>query len=323
MKTRSIVLLIVAGALILVGTAVALGAVFSMNLDFREMNTMTFTEKTYNIDEAFDSISVDGVECDVLIIPSTDSECRVVCNESDKITHTVEVENGTLTVKRYDQRKWYQRMGIYWGKMEIKVYLPEGDYSSLDITTLSGNVEVPEGYSFGEAEIYNTSGNVSISAAVKGTLSVKTVSGEQKIRNAAPEKLNLRSTSGDIEVSSANSVSDIKLETVSGSIEIEDAVCRSITAASTSGEITLESVTAEADIDMKTTSGEVELNRSDAASLKIVTVSGDVSGTLLTEKAFITDTVSGDVNVPRTASENICDIKTTSGSIDFEVISNE
>ena len=124
MKTRSIVLLIVAGALILVGTAVALGAVFSMNLDFREMNTMTFTEKTYNIDEAFDSISVDGVECDVLLIPSTDSECRVVCNESDKITHTVEVENGMLTVKRYDRRKWYQRMGIYWGKMEIKVYLP-------------------------------------------------------------------------------------------------------------------------------------------------------------------------------------------------------
>lgn len=323
MKTRSIVLLIVAGALILVGTAVALGAVFSMNLDFREMNTMTFTEKTYNIDEAFDSIYVDGVECDVLLIPSTDSECRVVCNESDKITHTVEVENGTLTVKRYDRRKWYQRMGIYWGKMEIKVYLPEGDYSSLDITTLSGNVEVPEGYSFDEAEIYNTSGNVSISATVKGTLSVKTVSGEQKIRNAAPEKLNLRSTSGDIEVSSANSVLDIKLETVSGSIEIEDAVCRSITAASTSGEITLERVTAEADIDIKTTSGEVELNRSDAASLKIVTVSGDVSGTLLTEKAFITDTVSGDVNVPRTASQNICEIKTTSGSIDFEVISNE
>ena len=323
MKTRSIVLLIVAGALILVGAAVALGAVLSMNFDFKEMNTMTFTEKTYNIDEAFDSISVDGVECDVLLIPSTDSECKVVCNESDKITHTVEVENGTLTVKRHDERKWYQRMGIYWGKMVIKVYLPEGDYVSLDITTLSGNVEVPEGYSFDEAEIYNTSGNVSFFAAVKDTLSVKTVSGEQKIKNAAPEKLILKSTSGDIEVSSANSASDIKLETVSGSIEIEDADCRSVTAASTSGEITFERVTVKADIDIKSTSGEVELKRSDAASLKIVTVSGDVSGTLLSEKTFITDTVSGDVNVPSTASQNICEIKTTSGSIDFETVTND
>ncbi|MGN1082887.1 MAG: DUF4097 family beta strand repeat-containing protein, partial [Candidatus Avispirillum sp.] len=121
----------------------------------------------------------------------------------------------------------------------------------------------------------------------------------------------------------ANSASDIKLETVSGSIEIEDADCRSFTAASTSGEITLERVTAKADIDIKSTSGEVELKRSDAASLKIVTVSGDVSGTLLSEKTFITDTVSGDVNVPRATSQNICEIKTTSGSIDFETVTND
>ena len=56
MKTRSIVLLIVAGALILVGAAVALGAVLSMNFDFKEMNTMTFTEKTYNIEPRWSMI---------------------------------------------------------------------------------------------------------------------------------------------------------------------------------------------------------------------------------------------------------------------------
>lgn len=46
---------------------------------------------------------------------------------------------------------------------------------------------------------------------------------------------------------------------------------------------------------------------------------GDVTGTLLSEKVFITETGTGSVNVPKTVTGGKCEIKTSTGDIQIEI----
>lgn len=96
-----------------------------MGFDFSGMNMISSKSNTYTIDEAFTNISIDGMECYIKLIPLDDNKYKVVCRESDKIYHSVSVENDTLFIKRNDNREWYEHFGIYWSDMEVAVYLPE------------------------------------------------------------------------------------------------------------------------------------------------------------------------------------------------------
>ena len=58
---------------------------------------------------------------------------------------------------------------------------------------------------------------------------------------------------------------------------------------------------------------------SDAAELFVKTDTGDVTGSLLTDKIFITQTNTGDVDVPDTAAGGRCEIRTNTGDIEIKI----
>lgn len=299
MKITKKNIMIVAVILIVAGIFLSFGALASMDFDFNKLNTRSFVTNTYSVDEEFTNISVEGAECDIRLLPSEDASCRVVCNEGDKISHSVTVKDNTVTIDRTDNRKWWERIGIYWGKMEIAVYLPQTEYESLYALSLSGTIDISEDFSFAEAEIYNTSGDVEFLASVKNNLKIKTVSGEVYVADTSPQNLNVQSTSGEVHVA--------------------DTSPKSLNVQSTSGEVTLNSVKVQSVLKAKTVSGDINLRSCDADSLSLKSTSGEISGTLCTKKKFITDTVSGDVDVPKSKSGGKCEIKTTSGDIEFTI----
>lgn len=65
--------------------------------------------------------------------------------------------------------------------------------------------------------------------------------------------------------------------------------------------------------------GYVRFDKCGAAELYVETDTGDVTGSLLSDKVFITDTDAGDVDVPKTASGGRCEIRTDTGDIKIEV----
>lgn len=280
MKTSKKNALTTAAALIGAGIFISLGALFAMKFDFNKMNTLNIVTNTYTIDEAFTDIFVKGAECDILLRPSQDNKCSVICRDGDKISHSVTVKNNTLTIQRTDNRKWYECIGIYWGRMEIIVYLPQTEYKALDIASVSGSIDIPDNFSFTEAKVSNTSGSVNFSAPVSGNLSVKTVS---------------------------------------GSIKLDNIKCKNVTSKSTSGRIALSDVTASDHMNIETVSGGIRLTKCDAGSLWLKSVSGNITGSLLNQKTFVANTVSGSINVPASAAGGRCEIKTTSGNISFEI----
>lgn len=336
MKKGKKIALMVAGCMILVGLILAAVGFTAVRFDVSRLNTISYETKTFEIGEAFHHISIDGAGSDVRLYPSEEDTCKVVCTAEDDVSFAVEVKDDTLHIVRHNSGMRILHFGVFLEETGIRIYLPEEAYESLVIHTSSGNVTVPEALQFASAEIRSTSGEIKMLASIEGSLGVQTTSGDIHIGNTEPDRLDVQSTSGDITIEKvkANGEFQVKstsgevtlagvegkamtFDTTSGDITLTDVQGKAITAASTSGEITLSRVVLEERIQLKSTSGDIELRDSDGAELSIQTTSGRVSGTLLSEKIFRIDTISGDVNAPYSASGGKCEVTTRSGDVDF------
>lgn len=304
------------------GLLICFVALAALDFSFFEMGTMEPVTNTYAVTDSFTNIRVWGAECDVRLIPSEDGACTVLCSETDRVTHTVTVKNGTLTIERTDDRKWYEHIGFtwsYWGPIEVVVALPGHAYGDLDVRTASGKVEIPGDFSFDSAKVDGTSGDVRFTAAVDGELRLKTVSGDIQASGMRPETLTVTSTSGDITLDSIAVNAAFASKTVSGSQTVSDLTCRSAAINTTSGDVTVSDLIASESLRMEGVSGRLSLTRCDADTLWLKTVSGDVTGTLRTEKVFVTNTTSGSVRVPGSTTGGACEVKTVSGDIRFDI----
>ncbi|MGN0968800.1 MAG: DUF4097 family beta strand repeat-containing protein [Oscillospiraceae bacterium] len=337
MKKAKKTALVIALACVAAGAVISLGALAVIGFDVSRLNTMKFETNTYQVEESFSNIRIEGAECAVRLLPSQTDACTVVCSEGKNISHTVAVDGDTLKITRTDNRKWYECMGIYWGdEMSVTVCLPGRVYGDLFIRSMSGDITVPGDFTFSRAEIINTSGEIDYAAATGNALTLKTTSGDLNVRDLTAGALEVRSTSGKMEISNVKADSltavttsgdvvirsagvggGVAVETVSGEIGLERVNAQTVSVQSTSGEVELTDTVAAGRVEIETVSGEIELERSDGETLWIKSTSGDVSGTLLTEKRFTIHTTSGTVNVPNVASPSAgtCEIITTSGNI--------
>lgn len=294
--------IIIATICIIVGCVIAGAAVASVGFRFTQFNTSKFEKTTYTITDSFENINVKAVESNIIFLPSDGDTCEVVCEENEKIIHNVSVKNNTLEISRKDLRKWYEHFDVFFGisDFEMQIYLPRGEYEKLHAVSVSGDIVISDSFTFREAKLETTSGNISFESGTKDAWYGKTVSGDISAKNF---------TGGCVEI-----------KTTSGEIELEDSLADSLNIISTSGDISLEKTVAETDVFIKSTSGEISLDGCDGGDIEIKTVSGDVEGSLSSAKRFITHTTSGDVYLPDSdSSAPTCKITTTSGDIHITI----
>lgn len=273
-----------------------------LRFDFSKLNMETFETNTYNIEETFNDIAINDVECDIRLLKSTDGKCKVVCGESDNIVNDIQVENNTLIIKRTDNRPWYKHIGIWWSiDLDVSIYLPQDTYNMLYLKSVSGDIYADEVFTFSEATVISTSGDITFNSNTENSLIIK-------------------STSGDI-ISNSKAVGKATVKSTSGEIKLQNIAANEMTVSSTSGDIKLSSVITIGNTECSAVSGDIELDRCDAGTLDLKTTSGEISGTLMSPKNFITSTVSGNVKVPSShAYVGDCSIKTTSGNIKIDVV---
>ena len=319
-------------SLIAAGTAAAAGFVLMMVVciatgfnPFGSEDT-AYETKIYNIEDKFSNIEIDDVSYSIEIKPSDDGKCRIECEENNKITHDVQVKGYTLCVDFKDKRKWYEKIlprinSDSWGTRSMTVYLPENEYEKLNVDTVSGDIIVEKGFTFTEGVLDNTSGDVYCKAFFTKDLTAESTSGDVNLSDIKAQSIRAESTSGEIDIAASEVTGKIICDSTSGSVTLSVVNAKDISAESTSGEVELNYVKASGEISIDTTSGEITLDKVDAKNIEIDSTSGSVTGTILSPKRFITDTTSGDVNVPRYDDcEDVCEIDTTSGNIDVKVM---
>ena len=317
MNTVSNIILIIAIALVLIGVATFLVTLAAADWDFSKLDEGNYETNTYRDLGYFSDLSINTVSANVNLIPSENGESKVVCYEHKRIKHTVEIADGTLTVKADDQRKWYDHLFSF-GEPKIDLYIPAEKYASLVIFTDTSDVTVGRGFTFTDVRIVGDTGDVDFFAAAENLLKIDISTGDINIENA---------TAGDV---------DLKVST--GDVEIEGLTCASLSSAGSTGDISIESLVADGRVYIKRSTGDVDVDICSASDLTVKSSSGDIeleniackgdvslsitTGTTEVEsctcKSFSSVGDTGNLVMSNVISTGVWNIKRSTGDVKFE-----
>lgn len=305
------VLLIACGIVLF---AVSLG---NHNGDITQLGKDQFEINNHEFEDNISGFCVNTSTADIEFIPYDEKNTRIVCFELKKAKHTVEYNEttGTISINVTDERAWYEQVGIFISSPKITVYLPERKYLSIALETHTGDVNIPDELLLGNITVSTTTGNVKCSANTTEKLKISTHTGNIQLSNVTTNELELDVTTGNINVSAVKCNGDISVGVSTGNAYLTDTYCGTLTSNGSTGRMVLTNVIASAKLSIERSTGDVKFEACDADEIYVKTSTGSVTGTLKSQKTFITDTNTGSVNVPSGTTGGTCKIKTSTGSI--------
>jgi hypothetical protein len=283
-------------ALVVAGLVVFTVVMWQHQWDFTKLSTRRYETNTYEIDQPFADIAVDTNTADVTFLVAKDGKCLVECYEKRTAKHTVTVEQDTLCIQVTNTKKWYDYIGIGFQSPAVKVYLPETAYTSLLVKESTGNVTVPQDFTFEKADLSASTGDITCLAAVSGTVNIKTSTGHITLQNNTVGALDLTLSTGDVTLSQVVCKETATVQTSTGNVRLQNTVITKT-------------------LSVCTDTGDVTFDGADAAEIQVETDTGNVVGSLLTDKVFITQTDTGKVKVPPSVVGGKCEIHTDTGNI--------
>ena len=290
--------LIVAVVLMVAGLAMMAASVWVTGFD--GLSTTVTVTSTCEITEAIRDLDIQVGTADVIIVPSEDGTCKVVCDEEEKLYHSVTVRDGILQIRKVDEREWHDNVGIHMGDSQVKVYLPQAEYGMLTVEGSTGRVEIMGGFCFDSIEVTVSTGSVRIGAVTA-------------------DSIELNVTTGRVDADSVTCHGELTVRANTGDVYLTDIGCGTLISEGSAGDIVLTGVIAEEKMDIRRTTGDVELMSCDGPVIIIGTGTGDVTGSILTGKRFETHTSTGKVQVPESATGGECHITTSTGDIRISV----
>ena len=322
MSTATKIWLIAAAVLILIGLIITLVAMVIQDFKMGNFSTTKFETNIHDITDEFTNISIDTSTADITFLPSSDGKCRVECYEKKNINHLVSVSDGTLKITENDTRKWYEHIEIFsFGKTAVTVYLPEKEYASLTVECSTGDVKIPNDFSFGNIDVIANTGDVLCSASVSGKVKIHLSTGDATLDSiGTPEEIAVRVSTGDIRIDATSSSGDIHTRVSTGKTTLKNVTCKSLFSVGSTGDLTLTNVIANGIFSIERDTGDIKFTDCDAAEIFIKTTTGDVEGSLLSSKIFFATTDTGKVRVPHMTEGGKCEITTDTGDIKVQIV---
>ncbi len=312
--------MIVAAALVALGALLFAVAMMVADWDFSKLGTEDIITNAYQAETAFTQISIEEDTAKIDILPADDGVCRVVCQERKKMPHTVEVAQDTLVIRLTDTRKWYEYLGISFGKTEVTVYLPEMEYDRLTVETDTGDITVSDAFVFETINISADTADIESRADVVTSVNVATSTGDIRLEDVTLGQANLATDTGNVWAERIETKGKLGFATDTGDLCMTDVHCGALELESSTGNKHLVRVTVDGTLTARSSTGNVTFENSDAAALSVETSTGNVSGSLRSEKVFITDSATGRINVPKTVKGGRCEIITSTGNIDISLL---
>ena len=322
MKTKEGVWIIIAASLVLIGCIIFVCVMKAIGWDFKKLSSSKYENSTYEISDPFDVISMKTNTADIIFAFSNDGKCKVECHEKKSSKHSVSVKDGALTVELIDDKSLHSfigNIGIGFDSPCITVYLPKEEYTSLLINGDTCDIRVPEDFSFGSVDISLSTGDVDLRSSVSGAVKIKTSTGDIRLENLSVGSLDVSVSTGDVTVSDVICENDLAIRVSTGDAYLTRLTCKNVISTGTTGDISLNNVIVTERLSVERSTGDIALDGSDAAEIFIKTDTGDVTGTLLTDKDFITYSDTGDVDVPKYTTGGRCEITTDTGDIKITI----
>jgi DUF4097 and DUF4098 domain-containing protein YvlB len=238
-----------------------------------------------------------------------------VCNEEERLYHSVTVRDGVLEIRRVNEREWTDNIGIHMEDSRVTLYLPRTEYGKLVIDGSTGRVDIPGDFRFQSIDVSLTTGLVYNGASASEGIRISTTTGGIGVSDVTADHMELSITTGKIEAEKVTYDGELKLYTTTGDTSLREARCRTLLSDGRTGKLFLSYVVVREMMDIWRTTGDVDIRGCDAPVIVIETDTGDVTGSLLTGKLFDIRTSTGNVQVPRSTLGGECRITTSTGDI--------
>ena len=310
---------ITAGLLILLGSMILLGVFMTMNWDFSKLSTEKYETNRYEVAEPYRDIRITTNRVDITFTRANDGKTSVTAYENSRVKHGVSVKDGVLTIETNDERKWYHHIGITFTQPKLTVALPDEEYGALMMENTTGDIDIPNGFTFTEATLESTTGDIAFAASVGGKMAITTTTGDIALCGFSAGELSLSLTTGDLSLTDVTCRGDMTVDVSTGDVIFKKGLCQNLIASGASGDFVMKNVIASGKFEITRTTGDVTFDGCDASEIYISLTTGDVSGSLLSEKVFIPHVTTGDVELPKTTSGGICEITTTTGDITITI----
>ena len=233
--------LIIAAALVVLGSFLFVGVMFFAQWDFSKIGTTKYVTMSYEIDEIFSNISINSDTTDIKIEQSLDGKCKVVCFEDVKESHEAKVEENTLVIKKNTNKAWYDYIGINFSSPKITVYLPKnlcvknldlslstGDVFLSDITCdnlvssgSTGDLEIKNVVANNKIDIKRSTGDIEFAGCDGAEIYISTNTGDVEGTLLSPKNFITKTSTGKIRVPKSNAGGKCEITTSTGDIEIE------------------------------------------------------------------------------------------------------
>ncbi|MBO4579632.1 MAG: DUF4097 family beta strand repeat protein [Clostridiales bacterium] len=311
--------LIIGGALVGAGMVIG-GITFAIfGFDKVALSTSKLVTNTFDVTEDFDDINIDCDIDDIIFEKSDDGKCKVVCFEEEKYPHSVDVEGGELKIGMKEKNRLRFNFGIQFQTPRTTVYLPKESYEDLVINSDTGDVKIPEDFSFKSVNFDLDTGDVELKASAEGKISIKTDTGDLSLSGIEAEEMTLSSDTGKIELTDVDIKGDLRVNEHTGDVILKKVNCANFNTEGSTSDLSLTDVFATTKFDFKRSTGDVKFRNSDASEITVRTSTGDVSGSLSSDKTFITSSDTGDIKVPQGTSGGRCEISTDTGDITISI----
>ena len=303
---------IVVGSLLLIGG----GALFGVAV-YKSSKNSTIETKEYNEEDlgAFNKFDIDLTIADLEF--KKGDAAKVVVDETKYDVHDVNVVDNTLTIKGKDTRKWYEHVfnWNWFDKVKVTVYMPEGDYDSLNAKSSTGDIVVPADFTFASFEVKASTGNVTSKAKVTNNVDIKVSTGNVSLESVTTKNITVNSSTGSINLRNDTVSEKISIDSDTGNIKLDNVTCNDYYSHSDTGDVNFVNTNVTNKVEIKNGIGYVKFVASDADTLDIKTSTGDVNLELNTPKIVQADTKTGRKNVPVSVTGGLCEIKTSTGDI--------
>ena len=311
---------IIAAVVVIAGLLVFVLAMTACGWDFARIGSMKSETNLYNITDDFNDIDIKTSTADVTFLPSEDGGVKVECIDKVRYKHTSSVKDGKLVIELVDERRWYEHINLFdFYHEHVTVFLPGGEYNSLTMNLDTGDVSIPGDFKFSGIDISLSTGDVTCRASASDTLKIKASTGDLLIENITCANMNLKTSTGNITVSGASLAGDINIEVSTGKVNLADINCGNLITEGSTGKLNMRKVVASGKFDIERSTGDVNFDGCDASEIYVEVDTGDVRGTLLSDKVYIVETDTGNVDVPKTITGGRCEISTDTGDVKISV----
>ncbi len=271
--------------------------------------------KTYTVTEEFHSVSVNAKTADITLVPTKDGTCRVECAEKKRLTYTVSVTDGVLTVELCDVRVWYERI-FNFATPALTVYLPKTAYDALAVDGSTGNLTVPGDFTFGSIDISLSTGDTECYASATGAVKIKGSTGHVRFEDSAVGSLDIEVSTGDVFLTRVAVTGEATITVSTGDVAATDVTAAAFRSKGGTGHATLTNLAA-ATVEIERNTGRTTMTGCEATDLILENSTGDVTLTDVRTTRLVSEADTGHLTLTNTLVAEKLTVKRDTGDVTF------